>query len=426
MTDRKQFTHRQIQMAGPAVLSAYDDVNDYYYRLGYLDNLALSRVSDSVYQREYHVSRSVAIDAITREEDWALKFSIKERLNPDWQRLVFKNCGTPVIHEECSLQVTAEKMRMFRRHAKFIDSEGALWGSELPGPPPDVPPPVPPPVNVIGHDGAGGAIPAGTYVIVVEAEYIDHQNAGIAVRSEYMETGAIIVGASRVTLTWDAPAGTYEPHHYNIYVYNTTLGQTRADAQLTAVVGNEQPAAIVFDEFQDFGDYPGDVDGASFIVTDSTGEIEYVNGDDYTIDISCGIFKLVEDGDIQDGQLIIIYYAFVANPYYQQSIGPGDRNPRILHFVIKWFKDDERINPAGRGCEIHLYHVHAESGFEWLFDEMNFESGWDQDYRVLLDSGTGKYGDIFTFHKYMESWELFELSGISDYTNDEACDLVSS
>jgi len=416
-----------MQMPGPAKLSAYDDINDYYYDLGYLDNLSLGRATDNVYQSEMHVSRKVIIDGISAGEEWALKFSIKERLNPDWQRLVFKNCGEPSIHTECSLQIGAQKMRMFRRHAKFVDSDGPIWsGNPTPAVPPVIPPPVPPPWNVIGHDGAGGAIPASTYVIVVEAEYNNHIDAGIAIRSDYIETLPIIVGASRITLTWEHPAGTYEPDHYNIYYYNTTMGETRADATLTAIIGSEQPTAIVLDELLDLGDYPGDADGASFVVTDKTGTIIYTNGDDYLIDTSCGLFTLVDDGIIEDGQLIIIYYAFVANPYYHQSIGPGDRNPRILHFVIKWFKDDERILPSKRGCEIHLYHVHSESSFEWLFDKMDYESGWDQDYRVMLDSATGKYGDIFTFHKVMETWDLFELTGISDYNNDEACDLVSS
>lgn len=418
MTDTKQYTHRQRQMTGPAVINAYDDVNDYYYRLGFLDNIRIRRETDNIYQSEFHVSRSVAIDGLAVAERWFCNFSVMERLNPDWQRLIFKDCGTPSIFGSCSLQTVTEEMRMFRNNAQSLTFKNGFWGDGI----------LPAPTGVAGAAaGATGTIPGGTYAIVIEAVYTDAQGLN-PVRSAHADDdpGTAVAGGQTLTVTWNAPVDNYIPAYYNIYEYDTALGQTRADADLIAIVLGTSPTAIIFDAFVDLGDWPGDVTGDAFVVTDNTGGTTFTAGDDYTIDTTCARLAILDDGDIEDGELLLVTYTYVANPYYQQTIGPGDRNPRILHLVIQWFKDDERVTPSGRGCEIHLYHVHAESGFEWLFDQMDFESGFDQEFRIMLDSATGKYGDIYTYHKNMETWELFELSNISDYTTDDECSLVSS
>ncbi len=417
MTDTKQYTNRQRQMTGPAVLSAYDDVNDYYYRLGYIDGIRVRRESDNVYQSEIHVSRSVAIDGLTVGERWFCNCSVMERLNPDWQRLIFKDCGTPSIFGSCSLQTITEELRMFRNHAQVLAFKNGFWGDGI----------LPAPTGAASAAaGAGATIPTGTYVIVVEAVYTDAQGLNPIRSAENEAAGTGVVLGQELTVTWNAPVGGYTPSYYNIYEYDTALAETRADADLIAIVLGTSPTAVIFDSFTDLGDWPGDTLGAAFTVTDNTGLIDFTAGDDYTIDATCARFALLDDGDIDDGELLLVTYTYVANPYYTQTIGPGDRNPKIMHLVIQWFKDDERITPSGRGCEVHLYHVHTESGFEWLFDQMDFESGFDQEWRVLLDSATGKYGDIYTYHKDMETWELFELSNISNYTTDDECSLVSS
>jgi|GEM_PF-2789542 len=415
MSDTKQYSLSQHNMAAPATIDAYDDVNDWFVPLGYLDNIRLRRETDNVFQSEIHVGRSVAIDAYTVAERWFVNFDMMERLNPSWQRLIFKNCGTPAIFGSCSLLTVTEERRMFRNNAQILQRNNGFYGDGA----------LPAPTNAVGADAGGGAFPAGTYTFVIEAVYTDSQGLN-PTRSVYLESNALVVGASLVTLTWDAPAGGYVPAYYNIYEYNTAAAETRVDADLIAVVDGLSPTAIIFAALNDIGDYPGDAVGGAFAVTDITGLINYTAGDDYTIDTTCARFALLDDGDINDGELILITYTYIANPFYTQSIGPGSRNPRILHLVIKWFKDDERAVPVGRGAEIHLYHVHSESGFEWLFDQRDFESGFGQEYRVLIDRATGKYGTIYTFHKVMENWDLIDLEAISKYTNDDACSVISS
>ena len=415
--DTKQYSLSQHQMPGPAVITAYDDVNDYFYRLGYLANIRMRRETDSVYQSEIHVGRGVAIDGYAVGERWFANFDVMERLNPDWQRLIFKNCGTPAIFDSCSLLNETTEMRMFRNNAQIIDLNKGFYGDGA----------LPPASNATSTAaGAGATIPTGRYVMVIEAVYTDAGGLN-AVRSTYTQAAGLnIVLGEELTLLWDPPAGGYTPSYYNVYEYDTVALETRADAHLAAVVDGQSPTAIIFDAFADYGDYPGDSAGGAFTITDTTGLVSYTAGDDYTIDTSCSRLALLDDGDIEDGQLILINYTYIANPFYTQSIGPGSRNPRVLHLVIKWFKDDERATPVGRGCEIHLYHVHAESGFEWLFDQADFESGFGQEYRIMLDRATGKYGQIYTFHKIMEDWDIADIEAISKYTNDDSCSVISS
>lgn len=415
MSDTKQYSLSQHQMAAPAVITAYDDVNDWFVPLGYLDNIRLRRETDNVYQSEIHVGRSVAIDGYTVGERWFVNFDMMERLNPSWQRLIFKNCGTPAIYGSCSLLTVTEEWRMFRNNAQVLNHNNGFYGDGM----------LPAPTNVAtAVGGAGGTIPTRTYVMVVEAVYTDAQGLN-PTRSQYaVSAGQAVTLGQQLTVTWDPPAGGYIPAYYNIYWYDS--GLTITSAELVAVVDGLSPTAIIFDSFTDLGDWPGAVVGGAFAITDITGAVTYTAGDDYTIDTSCARLALIDGGDIEDGQLILVTYTYIANPFYTQSIGPGSRNPRIMHLVIKWFKDDERVVPVGRGCEIHLYHVHSESGFEWLFDQRDFESGFGQEYRVLLDRATGKYGTIYTFHKVMEDWDLIDLEAISKYTNDDECSVISS
>jgi len=416
MSDTKQFTMREFQMTGPAVLCAYDVMNDYLYRLGKCDNIRVRRETDNVYQSEIHIGRNVGIDARTVGERWFINFSMMERLNPDWSRLIMKNCGTPIVFPTCSLLTVTEEMRMYRDHAQVLHYSSGFWGDGM----------LPAPTNgaaVAG--GAGGTIPGGTYVIVIEAVYTD-ANGKNPVRSEYTNSAGVpVVLGQELTVTWDPPAGGVTPSYYNIYEYDTVLGETRADADLIAVVLSTGPTAIIFDSFTDYGDWPGDTTGPAFAITDINGN-PYDAGDDYTIDTTCGRLSLVEDGDILDGTLILVTYTYIANPFYTQSLGPGDRNPRCLYLVIIWLKEDDRSTPAGRGAELHFPHVHAESGFEWNFDQMDFESGFDQEYRILLDSGTGQYGTIYTFHRFLADWELKDIGAMSSCTSEDPCPIISS
>lgn len=418
MSDTKQYTHNQFNMPGPAVLKVYDDVNDYFYRVGYLGNIRIRRESDSVYQSEIHVGRSVAIDGYSTAERMFLSFDVMEKLNPDMLRLIMKNCGTPATFQTCSLLTVTEEMKMYRGHAQVLNHNNGFYGDGA----------LPAPANPAATAaGAGATIPTGTYVIVIEAVYTDAGGLN-PVRSGYVNTGGVgVVLGQELTVTWDAPGGGYEPHHYNIYEYDTAIGETRVDADLIAIINGSSPTAVIFTSFTDLGDWPGDTTGGAFTVTsDSITPSPFTAGDDYTIDTTCARLAILDDGDIDDGELLLVTYTYIANPFYTQTIGPGSRNPRIIHWVIEWFKDDERAVPLGRGCEIHLYHVHSESGFEWLFDAPDFESGMAQEYRVLIDSATGTYGQIYAFHKVMETIELIDLEALSKYTNDDECAIVSS
>lgn len=414
MSDHKQFTHRQLKMSGPAELFAYDEIHDWYIPLGKIDNIRTRRETDVISQSEVHFSRSVRIDGLASGERWFASGSIMEPLNPDMQRLVFKNCGQPTHSTDCILLSVTEGIRMFRREAKILSGNNGFFTDLA----------LPAPANVTAVPAGGGTIPNGTYVIVVEAVYTDAQGFN-PVRSAHAESAGAILAVQSLVVAWDPPA-TGTPDHYNIYEYDTAAAETRVDADLVGVVLGTSPTNIIFTEFVDLGDWPGDTAGVAFTVTDVTGGTTFAVGTDYTIDTSCARLALVDGGTIEDGESLLVTYVYLSNPFYYQSIGPGSRNPRILHLVIRWFKDDERIEPVGRGAEIHFPHVLAESGFEWLFDQMDFESGWDQEWPIYLDTATGRYGVIYTFHKIMESWGLIELQALSAYSGEPICPLGTS
>jgi len=417
MSDTKQFTLSQWQMTHPGILCAYDDVHDWFIPLGFLDNIRLRRETDNVYQSEIHKGRSVAIDGYTVAERLFVSFDMLERLNPDWLRLIMKNCGTPEVFGACSLLSVTEVHRLYRNNAQVLNHNSGFYGDGA----------LPAPTNATATPVAGGTVPDGTYTIVVEAVYTDAQGLN-PTRSLYDDAAGTVcaVGNNTIEFEWDAPAGGYVPAYYNIYEYDTALGETIADADLIAVVSGLSPTAVIFDSFTDLGDWPGATGGGAFLVENLVGDTEYTAGDDYTIDTTCARIALVDDGDIDDGQPVQITYTYIANPFYTQTLGPGSRNPRILHLVVLWFKDDERATPVGRGAEIHLYHVHAESGWEWLFDQRDFESGFAQEYRVLMDRAYGKYGLIYVFHKVIEEFPLIDLEDLSKYTQDDECSVIST
>jgi len=399
MSDTNQHSHPEFVQIGPAVLCLYDEVNDHLVRVGKVDDIVLSKEVESQELTEMIRGVETEIDSRPVKETYKLKGMFRETLDPNTQRLFMKNCTTPAV-TGCSIETVTERLPMYDGPQKILTYNSGFYGTGA----------LPAAVSAVaGVFGVGGTIPNGTYVFVVTALY------GVTEGTHVESVGQAVVLGENVTLTITPPAGC-DPDSYNIYVYDTAAAETIANATLIA---NVTETAVFFTSWVRGALYVANT--GSFTVTDSTGGTTYLPGTDYTIDETHAMLCVVSTGAIPDGEVLIVTYSYYKNAWVNMSIGPPDRLPKYVHPVIVSFKDDDSINPVGRGLEVHLYRVVANSAWEWELSKMEFNTGFAFEWKVLSDPRKLRHGDVFTYHRQLATYDLVDWAALTEFANAADC-----
>lgn len=411
MSDTNITKHPDMVHIGPAVLCLYDEVDDLLVNIGKTDNIRLAKnVTEIATLKEIVNGVMVETRGQPTGEEYRLRGLLTETLDPNTQRLVMKNCGTPSVTGDCTIGTETEEVQMFLDNQHLLLRKSGFYGTgTLPGA-----------ASVVGTAyGAGATIPTGTYVFTVVPNYDG------TIGSSLSSAGVAVALGENVGLNIVHAIGS-TPTSWLVYVHDTALAETIVDAELIAdLPAGFTATSTIFSSWTRTTPYPGDAAG-SFTVTNESGLTEYVVGTDYSIDDSCAMFCLVDGGAIGDGQWVRITYTFYKNPMVEMTIGPSNHLPKYVHPVILAFKDDDRDSPVGKGVEIHLYKVLANSGWEWDLSTLNYESGFEFEWVVLLDRAHMNHGHIYTFHRQFSSFGLKDFADLTYWTNAENCVVAAS
>jgi len=399
MGDTNQHSHPEFVQIGPAVLGLYDEINDHLVRVGKVDNLVLSKDVETQELTEFISGVETEVDSRPVKETYKLAGTFRETLDPNTQRLFMKNCGTPSI-TGCSIKTISERLPMYDGPQKVLAHNSGFYGTGA----------LPAPAGAAGVVfGAGGTIPNGTYVFVVTGVY------GITEGSHVESLGVVTVLGENIALTITPPA-TAVPDSYRIYVYDTAALETIADATL---IHETTEVNVFFTSWLRGAAYVENV--GSFVVQDSAGVVTYDVGVDYSINETHAMLCVISGGAIEDGDVLLVTYSYKANAYVTQSIGPPDRLPKYVHPVIMTFKDDDSINPIGRGMEVHLYRVTANSGWEWEISKMEFNTGFGFEWKVMSDPRRLKHGEVFTYHRQLATYDFVDWAALTEFSNAADC-----
>jgi len=168
------------------------------------------------------------------------------------------------------------------------------------------------------------------------------------------------------------------------------------------------------------GVWPGGPIGG-FVVADANG-YEFVAGEDYEVDTTCGVVCFLSDGDVQNGQRVLITYHYVENPNVSMSIGPSSTNPKLVHPVIYAVKDDDRSQPCPRGVEYEFWKVLSESAFELDLSSLNFNSGFEFNWPILCSETKLNHGKVTTFNRHYVAYESLNWATLTDFNNAQPCE----
>lgn len=411
MSDTNLASHPDHVGIGPCTLALMNEVTDHLVIIGKVDNVMLDKLDPAnVFMTEVVSGQNVNSKGQPTFCGYQVKGRMVETLDPNTVYLAMKNCGVPVMQDNCTIRTAVEDYTAYpRRCIKLKHKEGFYSTDALPGPDAVA--------GVAG--GAGGTIPTDGYFFVVTCMYGTTESA-------FTESLVVNVNMGEVvTLTITPPSGVV-PDSYRIYFYNDA--QVRADATLlldlaAAPIGPN--IIVVFDDLPLTGDpYPGDATG-SFIVADAEGNAFTIT-DDFTIDITCGIVCFPTNTSIGQGERITITYTYRTNPYVSMSIGPSDTLPPYVHPVLIALKNDDRADVRPRGVEIDLWKVLASSGWSWDLSTLTFESGFDFTWEVLMSEHTLNHGNITLFNRHLESYDLSNFAALTDWANGPGCADVES
>lgn len=399
--------HPDFAHIGSAVLSLYDEMNDLLVVTGKADDLVLRKAVTLEALTEIVNGVAVESKAQPVSEAYTLTGRLVETLDPNTQYLMLKNCGTPAKTGTCGIGTEKEKVQMFAGRQIKLKRESGFYGAGA----------LPAPQAVsAGKFGTGGGISTGTYTFTVTAVYDGTEGA-------YKDSNSLAVTLGEcIALTIVPPGAGASPTPNFFRVYVAKSPQTRQEAKLILETNTTN---VFFSTWTLGTTYPGDQD-SSFTVTDETGEITYDAGVDYSIDESCAMFCLEEGGAIADGQWVIVQYTYYTNPYVEMTIGPSGRLPKYVHPVILSFHDDDREPPVGRGVEIHLWKVVADSGWDWELSRMDFGGGFNFEWKVLLSEQHLNHGYIWTFHRQFSGFGLIDFANLTKWSNAPTCEVPGS
>lgn len=396
---------------GPASLCLYDETDDLLVVIGKVDNIRLAKtIAEIATLKEIVSGVQVETRGQPTSEEYRLRGLLTETLDPNTQRLVMKNCGTPAVTGSCTIGTVTEEVQMFYDNQHILKYNNGFYGTGI----------LPGALAVGGTTyGAGGTIPNGTYVFTVVPVYDGTAGASLS------SAGVVTVMGDNIAFVITHPAG-IDPDEWMIYVHDTSVAETIANATLIATIpATPDGTSIIFSSWIRGDLWPGEAAGA-FTVYDEAGATEYDVGDDFTIDSSCAMFCLADDGEINDGEWVRITYNYYRNPVVDMTIGPSNHLPKYVHPVILAFNDDDRDIPVGKGVEIHLYKVLANSAWEWDLSSLNYESGFEFEWVVLFDRRYMHHGHIYTFHRQFSSFGLKDFADLTELTNAANCSAVPS
>jgi hypothetical protein len=387
----------------------YNEATDHLVIIGKVDNINFTKLDpQNQFSTDVISGQMVNSDGQPTFCGFQLKGKFVEVLDPNTVYLMMKNCGTPTLSPDCSIRTAVEDYIAYKDRAIKLKHNVGFYGVGA----------LPPPEMVTGVAfGAGGTIPTDDYIFVVTCMYGETESAH-ELTSTPTEI-AVIVG-QKVLLTITPPTDGI-PDAYKIYIYND--GETIADATLLLTIPSPgtDPVYVIIDEAGRTGAlYPGDAD-SSFSIEDSEGNI-FNPGDDYTVDYSCATVIFEEDGDLEDGEKVTITYTYRVNPNIEMSIGPMLRLPPYVHPVIIALKSDDRAVIRPRGVEIDLWKVLASSDWNWDLSSLNYESGYEFTWDVLLSEKTLNHGRIQLFNRHLVAYPLENLATLTDWANGPGCE----
>lgn len=410
MSDTNIASHPDMVHIGPARLGLYDEVNDRLVMIGKVDDLKFQKTITEESMTEIISGVEVETKSQPVSERYTLTGKLVQTLDPATQNLVMKNCGTPVVPagvgSDCNIGTVTQEVQVFLGPQHIPGYNNGFYGTGA----------LPAPAAVASSVLAtGGSHVAGTYVFVVTAVYDGTEG-------DYVEAAPLAVLATDTVLLTITPPATAVPDSYRIYVYNSGTGETRvADADL---IQDTDAVNLSYTSWTRGAAYPGD-QTSSFEVRDEAGAL-YSVGVDYTIDASCAMFCVEEGGSIVDGEWIRITYTYWQNYQVNMSIGPSNVLPKYVHPVILSFHDDDRIIPVGRGFEMHLWKVTANSGWTWDLSALNFESGFEFTWKVLCSEKTRNHGHIYNFHRQFSMTQVKDFRTLTDWNAAASCDAAAS
>ena len=410
MSDTNLLSHPTHVHIGPCSLCLMNEITDHLVIIGKVDNITLNKLDpQNVFLTEVIDGQVVNTEGQPTFCGFQVTGRLKEVLDPNTAYLAMKNCGVPSVNSGCTIKTATEDYHAYpNRCIKLKHNVGFYSTDALPGPD----------SVVAAAGGVGGTIPTDGYTLVVTCMYGTTE-------SDYTESNLVnVVLGERVTATITKPTGV-TPDAYRIYVYNDA--ETRADATLLVEMsvllpyGGGSSFIVVFDAFPRTGDlYPGDAAG-SFSIVDSDGNTLVANTD-YTIDTSCALVCFPVGTSLEEGELITITYTYRSNPYVSMSIGPTATLPPYVHPVLIALKADDRAESRPRGVEINLWKVLASSPWSWDLSSINFESGFDFTWEVLLSEKTLNHGKIEIINRHVESYDLSNPLALTEWSNAAGCE----
>jgi len=407
VSDTNLLSHPESIPIGPCSLCLMNEITDHLVVIGKVDNIMLDRLDpQNVFVTEVLNGQTVNSAGQPTFCGFQVKGKLKEILDPNTAHLAMKNCGTPTQAEACGLETAIEDYTAYPgRCIKLKHNVGFYSTASLPGPD-----------AVAGVAGGnGGTIATDGYYFVVTCMYGTTE-------SDYTESAIVnVVSPEVITLSITPPTG-LNPTAYRIYFYNDA--ETRVDATLVLQITSWSAIGdivVVFTALPHTGDlYPGDATG-SFTVEDSDGNLLDVT-DDYTVDTTCGVVCFPATGEVEEGELLTITYAYRRNPYVSMSIGPSNTLPPYVHPVLIQLKNDDRADIRPRGVEIHLWKVLASSGWSWDLSSLTFEAGFDFTWEVLMSEKTLNHGQITLFSRHYANYDLSNWAALTEWSNGPGCE----
>ena len=406
MGDSNHTSHPENVHIGPARLCLYDEVNDHLIVPGKVENIVFEKLDPAiVFQQDVINGKLVEVQGKATEDKYRLNGKFVEAYDPNTLHLMMKNCGTPVVDDECTIATVTEEYHVYNDRSIILIHNNGFYGTGA----------LPAPQNLDDQlIAGGGTITPGEYGIVVTPVYGETEG-------DYIEITTTILAAQSLLVTWDPPTGGV-PDSYKVYEYVLFEGTgNRDDANLILETND---TSGFFTSFTDLGDYPGDAVG-SFIVADKN-DVPYTSGTDYEVDASCAHVGFPSTGSIVSGQSVWITYSYRINENVTMSIGPARTNPKLVRPVILAFKDDDRTSPSARGIEIELWKVLAESGWSLDMSALNWDSGFEYSWPVLCSEYKLNHGQVTTFNRHYISYDLFDLATLTNWSNADACELGAS
>lgn len=178
-----------------------------------------------------------------------------------------------------------------------------------------------------------------------ELEVLSTQNA------DYGQAADTMTDAESTAITFTA--NRFNVDNMRIANMATLTERTAIEASITG----EEVTAVLGGIFKTAG-----LDISSVVVTDSTSTTTYVLNDDYEIvDAELGLIKVLADGDIADGESLLVNYTKAAETGYLIS---GGKSPST--YIRFWGRGINRFNNKRTLIKIGRGSVRPDGSFSYV------------------------------------------------------------